>query len=347
VAAGKAGVFVMDITDPERPATLADSKLTDARALALAWPHLFIADYADGMMVLDVADARRPRFVAEVGLANEDRVKSEAQDVTLLVLPSRPPLSEEKQQEEPKERNEQVEPEPPQRTLFRVIAAFACGANGLQVVNVTDPRKPHLYGGYGFAGGIGRRGSAASRVTAVAGGSKVDLGSTDGGIPTAENDYLYATSIATRGNQARLMVIRVTDPRVPERLGSPRVGRGATAVSVMNVYNPPFLQNVVLVASGELIEFFDVTKSELPEYVARFGGMLGAQAIAVESMPLDQLVDEAGRPQKDISHAGRFFSRQEIDKILRVDVRPRSGGPVTPGGRAPKRSDRPDPLDRR
>src|SRR6185295_6296322 len=77
------------------------------------------------------------------------------------------------------------------RIPMRRLVAVACGNHGLAVVDVTDPKAPmpiQAFKQLFTAGGrLGGRGS----VTAVAAGSHVDVGTADGAIPTAENDYLY------------------------------------------------------------------------------------------------------------------------------------------------------------
>ena len=143
-------------------------------------------------------------------------------------------------------------------------------------------------------------------------------------------------------SKSRLVVVKASKPNDPEAVGSARIGENVEDVAVVNLYNPPFLQTFALISSGDQFDIVDVTKSDDPQTMGTYGALRGANAVAVEAMPLDRLIDEAGRAWKDISHEGRFFSRQEVDKILRADVilprRPQ--GPTPPGGSDRQRSGR-------
>lgn len=326
VADGTGGVVIADIGDPARPKLLGRAAVADARDVTLHWPHLYVADFQGGLSVLDVTLPDRPRLVASVDLNGAMDEPNQATHVEILVQPGRPNQGQ-----------------AGQRSGTRVLAALACNEHGLKVLDVTEPRAPVLFDqAYDFLGGGGSAGRS-NVVTAVAAGMHVDLGSVDGAIPTEENDYLYVTAVTRNRVQSRLFVVKVTDPRRPQPVGDARIGPAPADVQLMHLYNPPFLQSYAFIAGGNVIEMVDVSKSKNPEGVGQFGGLLGAGSIAVEAMPLDRLVDEAGSPVKDISHdASRFFSRQEIDKILRVSVEVQAQpqlGPVTPSpGSKPRRS---------
>lgn len=319
LADGAAGVAIFDLADPSAPKLLGRAAASDARDVELSWPHLFVADHAAGLRIIDVTVPARPAEVATVDLNEDEPQANEALGIALLVQPSRPSRGGER----------------PGRSAVRVLAAVACDGEGLRVADVTDPKAPELLRGYGAVGGRGPN-RAQSRVTAVAALSKVDLGSPDGTIPTQESDYFFATVVAENRSQGRLFAVLVDDPRLPKLVGSARTGVYPAAIAIVNLYNPPFLQHFALVAGGDLFEAVDVSKPAQSMSVGQFAGLRGAAAVAVESMPLDRLIDESGRAWKDISHEGaRFFSRLEVDKILRADVPVRRGGqgPETPGGR--------------
>lgn len=309
LADGSGGVRLFDISEGGEPRELARVASADARDLKLNWPHLYVADRVLGLRVIDVSRPRNPEVMATLDLDREDEGDSGALQLALVVLPSRP------------DRGDGL------RTSTRIGCALACGPKGLRMVDVTNPKKPFLYVGYGQVGG-------RLDVTSVASGSKIDLGSPDGAIPTAENDYLFFTArVANNPNNGRVAALQITDPARPKVIGATNIGPLPADVRVMNLFNPPFLQTFLLVAGGDRIEIVDASKSDGLEVVGQFGGMSGARSVALESMPLDRLVDESGRAWKDISHEGaRYFSRLEIDKILRAPVLREFEqiGPITP-----------------
>ncbi len=320
VADGKGGLKTFDVTDRERPRLLSSLPLSDARDLALNWPHVFIADHEQGLVIVDVS---RPETPVVRGIADLDRDEegpAEAVDVAMLVIPSRP------------ENGAGMG----ERSPTQILAGVACSSQGLRVVDVTDPEKPFVYPNFGL---LGRQRTEGLRTTSVAAISKVDLGSPDGGIPTQENDYFVATTVTADRTQGRLSLVQATRPYQPKLVDSESIHPFAEDISVVNVFNPPFLQQFVLIAAGNQFQIAEITKSDGIELIASFAGLRGAGSVAVEAMPLDRLVDEAGSPWKDISHDGaRFFSRAEIDKILRAPIL-RSFeqiGPTTPAAKQGK-----------
>lgn len=328
VACGTAGVSIYDVAIADDPKLLGTVQCSDALDLALNWPHLYVADRVAGLVVVDVTNPRAPTIASTLDFFPDDDEPNLARAVALLEQPSRP-------------RNGT---EDGKRSEFRLLAGVACGTNGFKVADVTEPKDPIQLFTFGMLGG--RTGSARTGetvVTGVAASMHVDLGSPDGAIPTEENDYFYVTYAAQNGSQGRLGIVRATNPFQPRLIGNARVSSDCRNVSLMHVFNAPFLQTYAVVTSGSLVEIVDVTKSEEPVGVGQFAGLRGAGVSVVESFPLDRLVDESGAWQKDISHDGsRFFSRQEIDKILRADVKVerRAAGPTT-GGRDQRGSKKP------
>ena len=317
IADGRGGVRIADISRPEQPKLIGQVDVGDARDLVMHWPFLYVADYDGGLAVVDVTVPQRAEVVATVDLNGDLDEANRATRIALFLMPSRPNQTDDGK-----------------RSVSRVLCAVACNENGLAVLDVTEPRQPqHFESAYQFLGGGGENGRG-NLVTSVAAGMHVDLGSPDGAIPTAENDYLYVTAVTRNRAQSRLFVINVNDPRRPDPVGDARLGPAPSDIEIVNLYNPPFLQKYAVIAGGNVIEVIDVSKSGDPEGVAQFGGLLGAVSLAHEAMPLDRLVDESGSPWKDISHEdSRYFSRVEIDKILRADVPvPQVSGPVTPSG---------------
>ncbi|MCC7168916.1 MAG: hypothetical protein IT459_00595 [Planctomycetes bacterium] len=323
VADGAGGVLIADVADPAQPRLLATIPVTDARALELNWPHLYVADWQDGLVIVDVTDPAHAKVVTTFDLnGQDDGGANEADDIALLQLPSRPDDGNSF------------------RTQTRLLAGLACNRNGLRVVDVTDAKKAAQYYSFDAVGGVAR-GRAPSLVTGVAAATKVDLGSADGGIKTEENDYFYVTVTAENRVQGRVFAVRATDPRKPELVGSARVDNDAESVTIANVYNPPFLQQLVFAVGGGRLDVIDFSKTKTPEALGQFGGLRGALSVAIEAMPRDRLVDESGKPWKDVSHEGaRFFSRQEIDTILRAEVPVNRVpvGPITGDGREPDKA---------
>lgn len=313
VADGIGGVKIFDVKDPTRARLVAAVPTPDARDLALYGANLYVADHDLGLFVLDVA-VPKPHVVARLDLTIEEDGANEASKIALSLLPSRPVAGAQSR-----------------RTYTRVIAALACRTNGLKVVDVTQPDDPQPILAYGALGG--RRRNNDVYTTGVAAFSKVDLGSPDGGIPTVENDYLAVTTVTADRRNGRLTLVRITEANRPEAVDQVVVNAFADDVQIVNVYNPPFLQQFALIAAGDEFQVADVSKVDDLQLVAEFGGLRGARSVAVEAMRLDRLVDEAGSPWKDISHEGaRTFSRIEIEKILRAPILRsfEQVGPITP-----------------
>ncbi len=321
LADGAGGARIFDVTDPLHPAALSTVPSPDAREVKLAWPYLYIADHLSGLMIVDVTDAARPAVVARVDLNEQDPDPNEAHSIALWSAPSRPETARDAPAETGGARPPWQKAPAPRRTALRRFAAVACGTLGLTVIDVTDPKAPFALPSYRRLMQEGRRLGARGAVTSVVAGSHVDLGTQDGAIPTAENDYLYVGVDLPDQNQARLIVIRVTDPDKPAAVSNPKLGPHPSMVETLHVFNPPFLQDFVLVAGGSLLEVIDVNKSDMSQGAAQFGGLRGLTCVVAERMSFDRLIDESGRALKDISHEGaRFFSRAEVDKILRADV---------------------------
>jgi hypothetical protein len=307
VADGRAGVKVIDV-GKVAPQLLGAIATPDARALALHWPHLHVADYEQGLVVIDVTNPAAPSIVATLDVVGGAEGATRARAIALLDQPSRPDDGTGEGR----------------RSRMRILVGLACEGNGFHVADVTEPKQPLRLPG--FAAVAGFRPRAGVRVAGVAASMHVDLGSPDGAIETRESDYFYVTVAAENRDQGRLVTIDASDVLRPKLVGSARLTPDCGDLALVKVYNPPFLQSYAIVASGERLEIVDLTRSAAPIGAGQFGGLRGAAAIAVESFAFDRLIDEAGVAQKDISHAdSRYFTRQEIDRILRAEV------PVRPG----------------
>jgi len=217
------------------------------------------------------------------------------------------------------------------RTKARQLVFVGNGRNGIAIVDATDPSKPRVLSR--LPGDGDRRAFQELAVRGLAFRSHFDLGSEGGRIPTVEHDYLYVVFEGRRRGeqdpQARLAVVRVTDPERPEGVGQVELPRGAQRLDVLAIYNPPFLQPYLVAATPEGGAIVDVSRSAQ----AALGGRLYSMTkpaygqgepqripwfdAAVEAFPLDRLVDETGAPEKDVSHEGaRFLDRAELEKVL-------------------------------
>ncbi|MBI5365959.1 MAG: hypothetical protein HZA54_02885, partial [Planctomycetes bacterium] len=347
VACGRNGVVVADVTRPVFPKELARVPLEGARDVVLAGNMAFVAAGAAGLVAIDLANPAGAKEVGRIATADARRLR--IQGFTVFVADGAGGLvivdaSEPKDlrrvgsfvpapaEGEPVIPVDDLEvhfacgtPDPGAetgRTAARNLAYLACGTAGLRIVDVTELARPRLLGEFDPRQ---RRGNDfRPTVRAIAFRSVFDLGSEGGQIPSEENDYVYLAVDIERTQQApigTLLCVNVTDPTAP-RLSSGRIQLppGGKRVDVATVYQVPNLAYVCVIsgAAGGIV--VDVTKSETPLAVARLP-LRDPQAIAFEEMPLDRLVDFAGRPQKDISHEGaRFFFRDEMLRILRAPI---------------------------
>jgi hypothetical protein len=167
--------------------------------------------------------------------------------------------------------------------------------------------------------------------------SKFDLGSTGGGIPSVEHDYLY---VALRGIQGmnRLHVMRVSDPLNAAIIATLPIDGRTTGLSTMRLYNPPFLMHYVLLPTERGLRIVDVSRSEQPVIQARLDGVGCSGGIEAEGMPLDRMITEEGAQLKDIAHEdARYVNGEELRRLLRAKIpynEPPEDAPDPKGGRA-------------
>jgi Ca2+-binding EF-hand superfamily protein len=84
-------------------------------------------------------------------------------------------------------------------------------------------------------------------------------------------------------------------------------------------YNPPFLASVALAPGSDGLYATDVSVSAEPKQLGVVAGLRECYAVALEEFPLDRMIDEAGRPLKDVSHVGsRWLTMPEIERLLLV-----------------------------
>jgi hypothetical protein len=299
-AARRGGVLVFDAKNRLRPELVAKIASFDARGLALASLHLFIADGAKGLTVADVADPRKPKLVATLPLVEvspTDPGERGADRVAVQFQNSRPMPGGEA------------------RTTARQVAAVSGAGYGLHLVDVTEPSRP-------FVLHSTRTESAdPARMNRVAGleiARKFDLGSTGGGIPSVEHDYAY---LALRGRRNGVTIFRITDPEKPVAVGNARLDAPPTGLALLRLYNPPFLLHYLAVPTEAGLRIIDVSRSEQPQVQAAIDAAPCSGGCAVEAMPLDRMITEEGVALKDIAHEpARYVDGQELRRLLRARI---------------------------
>ncbi len=311
VADGIGGVKLFDVRDPRKPKLLSKLPTVEARDLDLSYPQLYVADGPAGVKVFDVGTPARPEFLAHLDPNLSPGIPDDACAVKTLFQYSRPDDGAER------------------RTDARKIAVIAGGFDGFFVFDVTEPASARRL--FPPPQVVARRGTAAPgsevpRFLDVELLSRFDLGSPGGDIPTEENDYaLFAVQPGDPATQpGNLAIVRVTNPFAPRFVGGETIPDGAARLAAAAWYNPPFLQRFALVAGRAACTAINTSASDKPKLLGPlFGEGLRVHDLVVEEFPLDRMVDETGRPLKDISHEGaRYFGRQEIERLLRVPLAP-------------------------
>lgn len=302
VAAGRQGLWIFDIKDRTRPKLASKVPLADARGIALHALTALIAEGAHGLTAVDVSDPRNPAVVGNLPigrLSSTDSAELGASKIAVMFQFSRP---------DPEEG----------RTPARTLAAVGGAGVGFHLLDVTEPSRMFtiltLNAENGYPGFVGQRVAGLALV------GKYDLGSTGGGIPSAENDYAY---VALRGNDARgrLIVLQVTDPYAPKQVGQLALNAPPTGIATMRVYNPPFLTHLLVIPTERGLRLVDATRSEQPSLAGSLDGPAGSGGAAVESMAFDRLVTEDGVWLKDIAHEdARHATAEEIRRILKARI---------------------------
>jgi hypothetical protein len=301
---------VYDLKNRLRPERVATIPSHDARGLAIASLHLFIADGAKGLTVADVSDPRNPVLVSTLELAEvspTDPGQRGADRVAVCFQHGAPRPGDEP------------------RTPARQVAAIAGSGYGLHLVDVTEPSRPIVLH---QTPTTSPQEGPPNRVAGLHVARKFDLGSTGGGIPSTENDYAY---LAIRGRVNMVTIFRITDPTTPVVVGSARLDSPPTGLAPLRIYNPPFLVHYLAVSTERGLRIVDVTRPEQPQIQARIDAASCSGGCAVEAMPLDRMITEEGVPLKDIAHEpARYVDGQELRKLLRAKI------PYNAAGNAPK-----------
>lgn len=308
VADGVGGLKVFDVADPAAIRLVGRLPTFDAHDVEVRWPWAYVADGAGGLCIVDVRAPIAPRFLAQLDLGGEWGRANSAILVESLFQYSRPTAEKDR----PVDR----------RTRARNLCVVLDRSAGLYVVDVTEPDLPEvLYPARdGRTQAIGQ-GETSYRGLALL--SQIDLADPQGGERTAERDYVYLlTERGVEGQyRSTISMIDVTDPTRVTRRAVARVPAGDSSeqLVVADYYSPPTRRRMAFVPGTLGVYLTDVSTSREPTQVGKIPGLFEAYAVAVEEFPFDRMIDELGRPEKDISHAGsRWLWQSEIDRILAV-----------------------------
>jgi len=312
VADGVGGLRVYDAREPAALTLVAHAQTFDARGLSLSWPWLYVADGPGGLSIFDVRSPREPRLVSALATREGGR-PSRIIAVQDLFQYSRPRAVKQK------DGSEQVQDA---RSEARHICALLDEARGLVLADVTEPTRPRIV--YPDPRSPQRDQTRVEDRVEYRGlvlQSQVDLAEAQGGKRTQERDYAYVLSErrVRNNSDSYLAVWDLGDPQRPKRVANPRVATTSESLVLGNFYNSPFLQRMFFVPGDTGVSVYDASVSAQPTSVGGLGGLRRAYAMAIEAFPLDKMLDEDGRPLKDVSHTpGRWLLQPEIERILSV-----------------------------
>jgi Ca2+-binding EF-hand superfamily protein len=307
VADGVGGLKIFDVAEPENVRLLGRLATFDAHDIEVRWPWAYVADGPAGLCVVDVRAPIAPRVVGGSDLNAESRLPNEAILVESLFQYSRPTARDERPART--------------RTTARNLCAVLDRTQGLYLVDVTEPERPLiLYPSPQARTRPAEAGGASYRGLALL--SQVDLADARGGERTAERDYAYLLSERGGGQRrSTLTMIDVTDPtRLPRERTRVNAGYTTEQLVVGDFYSVPTRRRVAFTLGSRGVYVADVTTSREPSQVGCLPGIVEAYAMAIEEFPLDRMLDERGRSEKDVSHEGsRWLWLSEIERILSVD----------------------------
>lgn len=320
-AEGAGGLALYDITNPAAIRRVARVPMFDARAIAVQWPYVYVADGPAGLVIVDARVPAEARCVSGFAPATEQGEARSLVDVAVLFQYSRPLARQRDGSGGPGNA----------RTEARMLCAVLDEVRGPVLIDVTEPERPFqlhpdLAGKRPPVTEVDER--AVFRALALQ--THVDLAQPTGGSRTTERDYLYVLREREQDGlyTSFLATLDVSTPNRPKRVGAERVDGASETLVPAAFYNPPFLQSVMLSGGADGIRVNDVTVSAQPTHLGAINVLRNVYAIAVESFPLDRMLDEADRPLKDVSHAeSRWLNLREIERVLAVKLL--AGDPAT------------------
>lgn len=305
LADGVGGLRLFDVSDPERIELASVASMFEANAVSVQWPFAYVADGPGGLAICDIRIATAPRFVSALAIGKNDQVPDDITAVATLFQYSRPRTYRDGRPRKA-------------RTKARNVAAVLDHVAGLSLVDVTDPDHPFLL----YPKGDRRSAARNSPLyTGLLLRSHVDLAESQGGESTRERDYAYVLveTGAPDNRRTNVVSIDISNPEAPDLKGNVRAAAASEMAVLAELYNPPFLQSVLLTAGEDGVAATDVSASEDLTQLGVLAGLRDCYVIALEEFPLDQMVDEHGAPLKDVSHEGsRWLRREEFARILDV-----------------------------
>jgi len=311
-AEGSGGLAIYDVREPARIRRVARVPMCDARALAVQWPYVYVADGPAGLAIVDVRAPIAPQLVSSFAPESERGPLRSAIDVALLFQYSQPVARKEAGQERPGDT----------RSDARLLCVVLDEERGYVALDVTEPTEPRqLYPDPRRKPGPTTAVDQNLRFRSMVLLSHVDLSQPQGGARTVERDYLYLLSERDENGMqvSFLTTLDLSLPARPKRIGALELGGSTETLVPLRLYNPPFLQSVLLATGAEGLLAADVTVSAQPAALGTFASLRQGYAVAVENFAFDRMLDEAGRPHKDVSHArSRWAYLNEIERILSV-----------------------------
>ena len=315
VADGPGGLRIFDVAEPAAIHLVGQVPMCDARAVTVQWPYAYVADGVGGLAIVDVRVPIAPRVAGGAMLPAEDGSPGSAIEVQTLFQYSRPRTKRDKSG---------AETLLDERTTARNVCAVLDEDRGLILVDVTEPtrarqiypepsRKPRSRAPRAELNGF--RGLAVQ--------SHVDLAQPQGGTKTAEHDFAYVLAERLNGNNRTsfVEVYDITDPTRPKKTGQSAAGQSSESLALGSFYNAPFLQTMLFACGENGVFATDATVSSQPNQLGALTAMRQSYVMAIESFSLDRMLDERGRPLKDVSHEGsRWMYLAEIEKVLSVSA---------------------------
>lgn len=312
LADGPGGLRIFDVSNPAAIRQVGSVAMCDAQAVHVQWPYAYVADGVGGLVIVDVRAPIAPRVVGGLLLDQQDASPGRAIGVQTLFQYSRP-------RSRKSGRGEKTLDE---RTLARNVCAVLDEDRGLVLVDVTEPTRPRQVSPAPTREKRTRAPSDEGQWRGMVVASHVDLAQPQGGTRTTERDYAYLLAERGQGNEnSTVYVMDITDPTRVRRVGQSRAGQATESLALGAFYNAPFLQSIVFSCGEDGVFATDVSTSTQPNQLGAVGAMRESYVIALESFPLDRMLDERGRRLKDVSHEGsRWMYLSEIERVLSVSA---------------------------
>jgi len=315
VADGVGGLKLFDVSIPAKIASIATVPTLDAHEVEVRWPYAYVADGPGGLLIVDISVPASPKVLGGCSLVGARAERDTTIDLDVLFQHSRPGVDREGA---PSDR----------RSEARMLVACLDEAMGVFLVDATEPTNPVIV--FPSSKRTDRSGThmpapQSYRYRGLALRSKVDLGTSLGGEPTRERDYVYFIEEEPFANGVAggfLRLLDVTDAADARFVnGRTRIADTAAHVAHASFYNPPFLQPHLLVSSADGVAAVDVSLSKEPVTQGVLRAIRDSWVIAVEEFPLDRMIAPNGAPLKDVSHAkSRWLRTPEVQRILAVDA---------------------------